>query len=185
MIGVILVKGISGRLPGKNFMGFDGLPLWRANYDKMVRLGLRVCVITDEASHDVVDAEWKVMRPKWIADNSQLVLDWFVEEHGIKDSIMLMQATNPLVDYCFMELCKDSFETAKFQALVSINPATCERDGSLYITRTGTLYGSDMWVAFRGDLNPMACDIDEYPDYCIAKAIHEKRVISFALDRGE
>ena len=171
----MLVKGISGRFPGKNFAGWNGKALWECNVDKLKAIGLDVVIITDETSDCVIDG---VCRPGWIGNKTQDVLDWWVESTPIVEPIFLVQATNPFVDFEFLEICKDKFKELSISRLVSINPATCKPDGSAYITRDGKLYGEGLWVAYRGRLNMMACDIDTYEDYCIARAISEGRVLN-------
>jgi len=181
MIGVILVKGISKRLPGKNFMEFNQTMMWKVNYDKMLMLGIPTKIITDSHSDDAVSfyCDNRIQRPDWIGDRTEDVLGWLRESIPIEEPILLMQATNPLVDLEFIETAIHVYNESDISKLVSINPVTCKRDGSVYITDSEELYsGRDMWVICRGEINPMACDIDVWPDYCIARAISEGRVIN-------
>ena len=107
------------------------------------------------------------------------MLNWHNSKFSDQYPLILMQATNPLVDVEFISTAIHVFNNSSISKLVSINPYTCKRDGSLYITDDGVLYDEDMWVIYKGDtLNVMACDIDVWPDYCIARAISEGRVIN-------
>ena len=174
-----MIKGISDRLPGKNFMNWNGKALWECNAGKMKELGMDVFLISDEFSNGALEGSGYevVERPKWIADDSQEVLEWFIKSWGIDEPVMLLQATNPMVRLDYLRRCKNMFEESDWNSLVSINTGTCKPDGNMYITRDGHLYHSDMWVVSTGEVNKMAVDIDLYSDYCIGLAIHNGRVL--------
>lgn len=172
----MLVKGESRRFPGKNFQDINGTPLWKINALKMQELGVDVCIVTDGNSHEQVDWPWTIKRPIGIPDDSDLVMQWFAG--WLEDGpLILMQATNPNVDVCYLEMCKHAFENGDMPIMVSINPHTCKPDGSVYFTKTGELWGRDMWVIHRGRLNHLASDIDTLQDFYIAEAIYNGRVI--------
>lgn len=177
MIGIMMVKGESDRLPGKNFLEINGKPLWQHNVDKMKIVCSQVHVITDRHSHDLIKHDSKVKRPEWITDNSSDVLKWFVDTYTVIDDYLITQATNPLLDVEFLEDCVRIYTEMGLTNMISINPATCKPDGNVYITASTDIFTEDMWVIHRGGLNEQSCDIDTRPDYCIANAIINGRVI--------
>lgn len=178
MIGVMLVKGESNRLNGKNFREFGGKPLWEITAEKFEELGLSYIIVSDEKSDNLIpdkDGRRVICRPDWIGETSQDVLDWLVESIPVEEPILLLQATNPMASVRFIRQCISEFVGNKIQALVSINPYTCKPNGDMYITRSGDIYREDMWVAFNWIPSHRSVHIDTYEDYCVA----------LALDRGD
>ena len=176
MIGVILVKGISKRLPGKNFLNFDGKPLWRINVDKIKDKVDAVWVITDSVSHDKIeeyDNVKKWQRPTLYESgvlgdedvkytSSCAVVRRFVEEMYLKKDpnpmlslygytigdvdIMLVQATNPLITDKFIDNCITAYNGLEDKTLVSINQNTCKVNGNIYIFSSNVA-----WHRFRNN----------------------------------
>lgn len=102
---VILARGGSVGVPGKNKMLFDGKPLVAIAIDKCLQAYRysRVIVSTDDADIASIAEEYgaeQVMRPADLATSDSLSVDGLrhaAEAAGLTDTIGLVQCTNPFV----------------------------------------------------------------------------------------
>ena len=108
ILALILARGGSKRLPGKNIRHLGGRPLigWSIDIGKLIPEVCDVLVSTDDSKIQGVAKElgaytpW--LRPKELsADNSSSVdaalhaLDWYESKHGVVDGLLLLQPTSP------------------------------------------------------------------------------------------
>lgn len=108
ILAVILARGGSKRLPGKNIKLLGGRPLitWSIDIAKNIPDVCEILVSTDDPSIASVSSAagalvpW--LRPSDLAtDNATSVdavlhaLDWYESEHGVVDGVMLLQPTSP------------------------------------------------------------------------------------------
>jgi len=105
---LILARGGSKRLPGKNIRLLGGRPLigWSIDTGKLIPGVCDILVSTDDAKiQDVakgLGAYTPWLRPKELSlDNSSSVdaalhaLDWYESKHGVVDGLLLLQPTSP------------------------------------------------------------------------------------------
>jgi len=108
ILALILARGGSKRLPGKNIRQLGGSPLigWSINIGKSIPEVCDILVSTDDPKIQRVAKElgaytpW--LRPKELStDNTSSVdaalhaLDWYESIHGIVDGLLLLQPTSP------------------------------------------------------------------------------------------
>ena len=192
MIGVMLVKSNSVRLPDKNFLEMDGKPMWKHNVDKMLHVCDKVYIVTDTYGYRRIENSGATVlfRPKNMEGTdvtSCEILSWLIHTCSIEEDVLLTQATNPTLTHQTIEQLVNNHKRHGSRNTITINGATCKPDGNVYVIHpdllkiTNSLFTVEMWVRPTGKgrhvLNREACDIDTWEDYCITNAIMEGRVI--------
>ena len=130
------------------------------------------------------------------------LMDWWINTQEEHSTFVVFQATNPHFDQdllrhaimVFNEEARHAEGTGKKSlkhSMMSVNPATMKYDGNFFIGSTKDRFvdkkwmsNLDTWICTTNKLNPSACDIDEWVDYCIATAVAEGRTYPTPLAVG-
>jgi len=135
ILSLILARGGSKRLPGKNIRLLGGRPLvsWSIETAKLVSEVCDILVSTDDPKiQDIakgLGAYTPWLRPKkFSADNSSSVdaalhaLDWYESQHGIVDALLLLQPTSPFRSIERIKEGVDLFLTHDSDAVLGVSP---------------------------------------------------------------
>jgi len=135
ILALILARGGSKRLPGKNIRVLGGRPLidWSIDTGKLIPEVCDILVSTDDPEIQRVAkdlgayAPW--LRPKELsADNTSSVdaalhaLDWYESKHGVVHGLLLLQPTSP---FRAIEKIKEGvklFSTAGCDSVLGVSP---------------------------------------------------------------
>lgn len=192
---LIPVKSNSQRLPNKNFLEINGKPLWANAVDHALEVvgPQDIHILADDDGMDrilihpaskgvhVLAREPELSDPG--ASTESLISWWLSQSINDYTDIMLIQPCSlPRDPYTGHVL---SYYNGASN-IVTINPFTMEPDGYVYIiskelfTKERTLCTHKLWVYMPTTGHKPArepVDIDHAHQFCIAKAIHEGRVI--------
>lgn len=132
---LILARGGSKRLPGKNIRVLGGRPLidWSIDTGKLIPEVCDILVSTDDPEIQRVAknlggyAPW--LRPKELStDNTRSVdaalhaLDWYESKHGMVDGLLLLQPTSPFRAIEKMKEGVELFLTADCESVIGVSP---------------------------------------------------------------
>ena len=135
ILALILARGGSKRLPGKNIRVLGGRPLigWSINTGKLIPEVCDILVSTDDPKIQEVAKElgayspW--LRPKELStDNSSSVdaalhaLEWYESKHGIVDGLLLLQSSSPFRDIEKVKKGVDLFSTHNCDSVLGVSP---------------------------------------------------------------
>ncbi len=135
ILALILARGGSKRLPGKNIRLLGGRPLigWSIDTGKLIPEVCDILVSTDDPKiQDVakgLGAYTPWLRPKELsADNSSSVdaalhaLDWYESKHGVVDGLLLLQPTSPFRRIEKIKEGVELFSTHKCDSVLGVSP---------------------------------------------------------------
>ena len=135
ILALILARGGSKRLPGKNIRLLGGRPLigWSINIGKLIPEVCDILVSTDDPKIQEVAKElgayspW--LRPKELStDNSSSVdaaihaLEWYESKHGIVDGLLLLQSSSPFRDIEKIKKGVDLFSANDCDSVLGVSP---------------------------------------------------------------
>src|SRR3989304_2847031 len=83
-VGLMLVKGGSSRLPGKNLLNFHGVPMFVVNLRKCLKIFDKVYVSTDSPKVAIIARRYKaiiILRDKKLCGDTPNIL---VYKHALK-----------------------------------------------------------------------------------------------------
>ena len=135
ILALILARGGSKRLPGKNIRVLGGRPLigWSIDIGKLIPEVCDILISTDDPKIQEVAKElgayspW--LRPKELStDNSSSVdaalhaLDWYESKHGIVDGLLLLQSSSPFRDIEKVKKGVDLFSTHNCDSVLGVSP---------------------------------------------------------------
>jgi len=135
VLTVILARGGSKRLPGKNLKLLGGKPLigWSIGTSKLIPEVCDTLVSTDDpairsiANH--LDAYVPWLRPAELslddsssADSVLHALDWYEHEHGQVDGVLLLQPTSPFRNIKKMKEGIKLFSKTNCNAVLGVSP---------------------------------------------------------------
>ncbi|KKW12584.1 MAG: hypothetical protein UY48_C0011G0031 [Candidatus Gottesmanbacteria bacterium GW2011_GWB1_49_7] len=202
IVAFILVKSTSQRLPKKNFLEIDGVPLWlRTTKLALAELLIKHTVIVAEdewgfetMQHELFkldrtdfDRTTLIVRPPELCTpetTSEAVLLWaadIVDTLLEYEHILLLQATSPLLTSSFLQGILGHYSTHQLNNLVTVDPAIMREDGQVYLInrklfRTEKKLMTDqLWVCNSLGQRWGTIDIDFEEQYFIAKALIEGR----------
>jgi CMP-N,N'-diacetyllegionaminic acid synthase len=136
ILALITARGGSKRVPGKNIRPLGGMPLvvWSIDIVKGVSEVCDTLVTTDDAGIAEVSraagalAPW--LRPVELASDTATsadvcihALDWYEQEKGKVDGMLLLQPTSPFRSRETVFRGIDLFRTSQFRPVVGISPA--------------------------------------------------------------
>ena len=135
ILALILARGGSKRLPGKNIQLLGGRPLigWSIDISKLIPEVCDILVSTDDPKIQDVAKELGVyapwLRPKELStDNSSSVdaalhaLDWYESKHGVVDGLLLLQPTSPFRRIEKIKEGVELFSTHKCDSVLGVSP---------------------------------------------------------------
>ena len=131
MVGLILAKGSSRRLPAKNRRDFHGVPMYLVNTKKCLRIFSRVCVSSDnswilEGAEDA--GAIPIKRPQELCGD---VPNIPVYQHALGfmngvDGIVAVQCNSPTINSKLIEQAKELLDSGVQEVM------TKHEDGSIY-----------------------------------------------------
>jgi CMP-N-acetylneuraminic acid synthetase len=204
ILGIILARAGSKRLPGKNTKILCGKPLIEYTIDAAIESGVIDTLVVSTDDEKVKEACYNkygfvknhvclgkgerliIERPDYLAtDNApseEAILHAMdqVEKH---DYVMLLQATSPLRTSKDIQLFETSYKIHMADDMASFNKRTGELNGAIYMIAWDKLYGRRKLCNHGHDLFEMpeerSIDVDTELDFKIAemliKAHDEKR----------
>lgn len=179
VIGIILARKGSKRLPGKNSKKFNGQPLieWTIQAAKKSRLK-KVILSTDCEKCMQIGIENKIMvytRPIELRGDDVKSADVMIrvmEDETAHKYVMLLQPTSPLRDFhdinCMIESFRKIEETTHRQiTMASYNEATKQPNGAMYMTRWVKLINDKDFIIDYPFMMPQekSFDIDTIYDF--------------------
>ena len=134
--GLMLVKGESERLPGKNLLPFHGLPMFVVNLKKCLRIFDKTYVSTDSPKIAIIARRYKaipILRGKKLCGDTPNIP---VYKHAIKrmsrcDGIVAVQANSPTIKQSIIEDVKILMEKDYDEIM------TCDENYKIY----GSVWG--------------------------------------------
>ena len=136
IIGLILARGGSKRIPKKNIKDLAGKPLisWTIETALLSHSFSRLLVSTDSDEIATISrlygAEVPWLRPQELSHDSSLSIDailhtisWLSEEKIDVDGVMLLQPTSPFRTIHTIQSCIKLFELNSFRPIVSFDQA--------------------------------------------------------------
>ena len=137
ILALILARGGSKRLPGKNILLLGGKPLvaWSIDVVKDVPEICDILVSTDDLSIAEVSKEYGAyvpwLRPAKLAedttnsvDSALHAIDWYEKEKGLIDGVLLLQPTSPFRTKSTVERGIELFYEHTDKAVVGVSLAT-------------------------------------------------------------
>ena len=165
----ILIPGKSNstRLPGKNFMDFNGKPLIDHTIEFAKKFEYPIYVSTDVRDFKR-DGCITILRPNFIGKDIDMRI---VVEHAVtkikEDNIILLQVTSPLREVEMIERCIHAFQYRE-KNIVIVNGYTLVPNGYCFIfPKFKYIWDHDIYVISMGK----SPDIDYIWDFRIAEAI--------------
>ena len=135
ILALILARGRSKRLPGKNIRVLGGRPLigWSIDTGKLIPEVCDILVSTDDPKiQDIakgLGAYTPWLRPKELsADNPSSVdaalhaLDWYESKHGVVDGLLLLQSTSPFRGIEKIKEGVELFSTHDCDSVIGVSP---------------------------------------------------------------
>ena len=135
ILALILARGGSRRLPGKNIRELGGKPLILWSIDIARQFDQIVDILVSTDSREIADvaatAEAMVpwLRPSHLATDTATsfdaaihALDWYEAEHGSVDGLLLLQPTSPFRSRETVATALESFATDPHRPVVSLSP---------------------------------------------------------------
>lgn len=189
ILGVILARKGSKRLPDKNTKLLNGKPLIEYTIDAALESGVidTLVVSTDDnLIKNIIISQPKyknvyiIDRPKYLAtDNapSEECILHVMDHYAPHDYVMLLQPTSPLrtaVDIkCSVKYMKDFCQWG----VLTYNERTKKPNGNIYITRWDYLYNNRKLVRdeFYYQSEKDSIDIDTELDFKIAEMLLKER----------
>jgi CMP-N,N'-diacetyllegionaminic acid synthase len=170
ILGIILARGGSKRLPGKNVKLLGSRPLIAWTLQTASKSGVfdEMLVSTDDEGIAKVAREWggsvPWLRPIELASDTSTSIDailhaleWFEEMHGTVDGVMLLQPTSPFRSVESIQRAVKLFSTNNLPSVVSVSPAN-EHPAWCFRIEDGLMKPMQSWktVASRSqDLTPI------------------------------
>lgn len=112
VVGLMLVKRHSSRLPNKNILPIKGKPMWQINAEKMLKIFDKVYISTDD--YDIFKQAWmmgceSIQRPKELCGDTPNipVYKHALEKMGAIGAIVAVQANSPTIDPKIIEEAKN------------------------------------------------------------------------------
>lgn len=129
--GLMLVKGDSKRLPGKNLLDFHGVPMFVVNLKKCLKIFDKVYVSTDSPKIAIIARRYKAeiifRSPKLCGDIPNIpVYKHALEKMRKCDGIIAVQANSPTIKPATIEIVKSLMEN-NYQEVM-----TCDKDLNIY-----------------------------------------------------
>lgn len=136
ILALIPARGGSKRLPGKNVKRLGGMPLivWSINAAKNIPEICDIIVSTDDLTIANVCKEVKAyvpwLRPTALATDSATsvdvalhALDWYENERGKVDGLLLLQPTSPFRTKLTIQRGIELFSKYGFQSVLGVSPS--------------------------------------------------------------
>jgi CMP-N-acetylneuraminic acid synthetase len=131
-VGLILAKGSSKRLPGKNMRDFHGEPMFMVNVKKCLKVFNRTYVSSDDnwiLDRAEAAGAIPIKRDTLLCGETPNIL---VYKHALPfmngcNIIVAVQANSPTIDLKLIQLTKTMMEYYKLQELM-----TCHKDYRIY-----------------------------------------------------
>lgn len=193
VLGVMLVRSGSTRLPHKNFMQFSGkknlkLPLYYWNMNTMLEDKQidKVVISTDvpEKFKDIKVKQWKdkldiIERPdKYCTKEatSEESLIWTVNQYSKEyDTIFFTQCTTPFLSGMDIWKTLEEFEKDELNSIISVNKYTMKPNGMIYLVdreallKHGTYFTPNMGIYMMEHMTSV--DIDYLYQFRVAEAV--------------
>jgi CMP-N-acetylneuraminic acid synthetase len=138
ILGVIIARGGSKRLPGKNIRLLGGRPLiaWSIDAARGSRLLTKAIVSTDDreiaAAAAASGGDVPFLRPEELASDTSSPADVlrhsvrFMEGSGLRaEAVVLLQATSPFRTAELIDQAIELFLASKADTVTAVSPATC------------------------------------------------------------
>ncbi len=135
ILGIVPARGGSRRLPGKNIRTLGGRPLiaWTIDAARQVPVICDVLVSTNDPEIAAVatacGAQVPWLRPpelstdtSGVADAAIHALDWYEQERGSVDGVILLQPTSPFRSAASIEAGIDRFERSGRRPVIGLSP---------------------------------------------------------------
>lgn len=178
LLGLIPARGGSKRLPGKNIRMLGGRPLIAWALDGAHKSGVLADIIVSTDDKKIADIAKKCggwvpwLRPSTLAsDTSSSVdvalhaLDWYEDQYGAVDGLMLLQPTSPFRRAETIREALRLFENCNGQSVVSLSPVS-EHPAWTFRIRDGVLEPFHNWEG----MSKRSQDLD--PAYTLNGAIY-------------
>lgn len=136
ILALVLARGGSKRIPGKNIRQLGGIPLiaWSINAAKGVPEICDILVSTDDSAIAEIASNFGALVP-WLrsaelatdtassVDAALHALDWYETEKGAVDGLMLLQPTSPFRHRDTIERGIDLFRQYNYRPVIGVSPA--------------------------------------------------------------
>lgn len=139
ILAVVLARGGSVRLPGKNIRLLAGKPLiqWSIDVVKGLKEIKDILVSTDDEKIAEVALTLDVLVP-WLrprelsgsestsAESLIHAVDWYESIHGLVDGVMLLQPTSPLRSLESIKRAIEIYEFSKYETVIGVTEVKSE-----------------------------------------------------------
>ena len=188
---IIPAKEKSRRLPNKNFLEFNGKPMvaWAILIAKQAGLE-KIVVSTDSNNSSFMTPGLKVDiedRPEELCEDD--VDSWEVamqiatlEKYKDFNSIVLLQATSPLLSPKMLKKALDIFTEKKLSCLISISPDAKFSGNFIIIDKKILLKHETVWVPGLWAMMANYGDIDDLSDFRVLEAIQKGHFLDYTRE---
>ena len=191
ILALVLARENSKRLKNKNRLTLNNRPMffWSINQAEKIKEISNILISTDDKKIFNYSkklnclAPW--LRPKKIAkgntssaESAIHALDWYEDNYGKVDGLLLLQPTSPFRKRKTILKCIKLFYNTKYNSIISVTKMKNKKikaNGAIYTIKPDILRKEKNFLAIKSkyvnikDNSLENLDIDTYKDYMIAK----------------